>query len=171
LFSDPSSIVRSLSASLASPRHASHANASADDSGFSLIELLVVILIIGVLAAIAIPSFLNSKGKAVDSQAKEMARTAETTTETISTDSGGNYEKVNKIELNKTEPSIRITESPTDAYISAVTSSKTEYSITATATNGDEFTITKSASGLVSRACTSPVSKKGCAGGGEKSSW
>ena len=42
----------------------------------------MVILIIGILAAIAIPSFLSQKSKATAAQAKELARTAETTAET-----------------------------------------------------------------------------------------
>src|ERR1700758_498209 len=67
---------------------------SSDEGGFTLIELLVVILIIGVLAAIAIPSFLNQKSKAYDASAKEMARTAQTTMETIATDNNGSYATV-----------------------------------------------------------------------------
>jgi type II secretory pathway pseudopilin PulG len=47
-----------------------------------------VILIIGILAAIAIPYFLNQKTKANDASAKELARTAQTTMETIATDKG-----------------------------------------------------------------------------------
>jgi type IV pilus assembly protein PilA len=40
------------------------------DDGFSLIELLVVIIIIGILAAIAIPVFLQQRSKGDDAAAK-----------------------------------------------------------------------------------------------------
>src|SRR5947199_10332220 len=59
---------------------------AANEKGFTLIELPVVILIIGILAAIAIPSFLNQKGKANDANAKAVVRTAQTAEETYFTD-------------------------------------------------------------------------------------
>jgi type IV pilus assembly protein PilA len=42
----------------------------ADDAGFSMIELLVVIIIIGILAAIAIPVFLKQRQKGYDAAVK-----------------------------------------------------------------------------------------------------
>lgn len=40
------------------------------DDGFTLLELLVVMVIVGLLAAIAIPSFLSQKGRAYETAMK-----------------------------------------------------------------------------------------------------
>jgi type IV pilus assembly protein PilA len=44
--------------------------------GFTLVELMVVVMIIAILMAIAIPTFLNSRKRAQDSSAKSNVRTA-----------------------------------------------------------------------------------------------
>jgi prepilin-type N-terminal cleavage/methylation domain-containing protein len=44
------------------------------DDGFSLVELLVVMVILGVLAAIAIPAFLNQRRSGYDTSAKSDLR-------------------------------------------------------------------------------------------------
>jgi len=134
------------------------------DHGFSLIELLVVILIIGVLAAIAIPSFLNQKGKANDAQAKTLARTAETAMEAYATDHDGDYSGADTTALKAIEPSINVS-SNGQAYLSAASGSSSGFTVTTTSPNtGTTFSVVKAAN-TVTRSCS------GSSGGCVNSTW
>src|SRR5262249_54591832 len=149
---------------------------SNDESGFTLIELLVVILIIGILAAIEIPSFLSQKGKASDSSAKELARTAETTAETYATGHGGSYDNLPPKAPKHYEPTNQTAVGDGNAYLNGEGATKVEtgnggYEVTATATDGHTFTVHKTAAGEVKRECT-PTGKTGSEGGGcQNSTW
>lgn len=53
------------------------------EEGFTIVELLVVILIIGILSSIAIPAFLNQRRSAVDASVQSDVRNAAMQVETL----------------------------------------------------------------------------------------
>jgi type IV pilus assembly protein PilA len=76
-----------------------------EDEGFTLIELMVVVLIIAILIAIAIPTFLGARGRAQDRAAQSSARNIVTNAKAIFTDNE-DYRGASVTELLAAEPTI-----------------------------------------------------------------
>ena len=62
-----------------------------NQKGFTLIELMVVIVIIGILVAIALPNFIGAQDRAKLSSVKANMHTYQTIVETYAVDWGGSY--------------------------------------------------------------------------------
>ncbi|HEY2632343.1 MAG TPA: hypothetical protein VGI26_08195, partial [Solirubrobacteraceae bacterium] len=107
------------------------------------------------------------KSKANDAQAKELARTAQTTAETIATDNNGSYSTLSQTELSKYEKSIPVSASEGTACTGSTTCIKsakgtgTGYEVVAESpVTKDTFTI-KDLEGVITRECVASGSNKG----------
>ena len=115
-----------------------------DEDGFTLIELMVVVLIIAILIAIAIPTFLGAQNRARDRGAQSDLRNAITAAKTIATDNAGVFVTagttvINEAAMASAEPSLSFADgAPTTAGVIDVV----------TGTNGSDIVLyNKSASG------------------------
>jgi type IV pilus assembly protein PilA len=129
-----------------------------------MIELLIVMLILGILTAIAIPAFLNQRHKAYDAAAKTQLRKAATAEEIYATDNHDLYasETINVSDagpLAEIEPTLK--DSPS---VTATANGSSGYTLVSTAAGSaaDVFTFSQ-ANGTVSRTCSGTGG--GCAHG------
>jgi type IV pilus assembly protein PilA len=129
-----------------------------NEDGFTLVELLVVVMCIGILSALAIPSFLNQRQKAQDGAAKSNARTAQTAAETHYINEQ-TYATISAAQLKSIENALN------NANITAASGTIDTYVISVTSKSNNVFTITRASTGVVTRTCT-PAGKGACATNG-----
>ena len=137
------------------------------ESGFTLVELLVVMLILGLLAAIAIPAFFNQREKAKDSDAKAAAKTMQTAMETYSTDNDGSYLAATLAKLVLIEPAINDAPQGTAGATPPTVTGLADktFIVTVTSETGNTFSIEREATGATVLECTTGGTA-GCPTGG-----
>ena len=130
-----------------------------EEKAFTLVEVLVAMVVVGGLAAIAVPSIQGHGSKGTDSEAKSIAVMAAKTIEACAAEHGASYENCSKEALLAMEPSLN------DAIdrLTVVTGSATyEISVMSRRDPTVSFTVSRAADGTTTRTCSTNEDRGGC---------
>ncbi len=131
------------------------------EDGFTLVELLVVILILGIVAAIAVPAFLNQRTKSQDAETKVYLVATQKALEIWHTEHDS-YEGADVAALARIEPALLRLRNP-DLSVEENTFSVSADS--AATAGGKRFTLARVSRSEISRTCENP-GKGACPGDG-----
>ena len=131
------------------------ARMSREERGFTLMELMIVILLIAILAAIALPAFLGKRSRADDADAQAAARNLVTYMDACYT----SKEDFTKCSTQADSEATDLDWGSNPGQVRALNTTKTSYEVKAVsnaATGGinHTFTIARSIGSGMSRTCT-----------------
>lgn len=126
--------------------------------GFSFVEVLVVTIVLGLLAALIIPSMLNARERATEATAASLLRSASSAVEAAAVEPGG-YGSLTAADLAVVEPGVVWLAGPGaragDDEVSLSSVGPEGYVLSTTTASGTVYALAKdlTASPTVSRTC------------------